>query len=203
MSHAVAISSSVLVLNRHWLAVHVCTVRRALSLLFQDLAQVVTEDYRTYNFESWRDLSEIDPAEREQMIHTPSFALRVPNVIVLHNYQNCPPRNVRFNRRNIYVRDQYCCQYCGRRPARDDLSIDHVVPRSRGGHSTWNNVVLACTRCNAKKGDRLPNECGMHPLTPPKRPSWMTALRVTPTNRDRTAWERFIDSAYWNTTLRE
>lgn len=199
---SLAIERPVLVLNRHWLAVHVCTVRRAVSLVYQSLARIVTEDYQTYDFESWRELSAA-AREQELLIRTPNYQLCVPKVIVLGRYNNSPPRKVRFNRRNIFLRDDYQCQYCGAHPKRDDLTIDHVIPRSRGGRSTWENVVLACTKCNTKKGDRLLNECGMTPLNKPKRPSWLSTLKIIPGPNERDTWERFVDSAYWETSLRD
>lgn len=192
----------VLVLNRHWLAVHVCTVRRAVALLYQRLAHVVAEDFTTYDFDSWRELSEFVEAG-EPMIRTPQFRLRAPRVIVLGHYQKTPPRTVRFNRKNIFLRDGHRCQYCGVRPSKDELTIDHVVPRSRGGRSTWENVVVACVECNSRKGDRLCAECDMHPKTKPRRPAWNLALRGAPEGPDRTMWERFVDKAYWEVDLQE
>lgn len=197
-----AINRPVLVLNRHWGAVHICTVRRALSLVYQELARFVTEDYETYDFESWRELSQYGQAHTD-MIRTPSYQIRVPQVIVLGRYQHTPPRTVRFNRRNIYIRDGNRCQYCGCNPSRDDMTIDHVIPRSRGGKSTWENVLLACTKCNTKKGDRLIHECNMIPLSQPKKPTWMATLRILPNPEDRSVWERFVDKAYWETNLQE
>lgn len=194
----------VLVLNRHWLAVHVCTVRRAIALLYQRLAHVVTEDWRTYDFDTWRELSScVDDEARERLVRTPQFQMMAPKVIVLGAYQKTPPRAVRFNRRNIFLRDGHSCQYCGKRPPRDELTIDHVVPRSRGGRSTWENVVVACVSCNSRKGSRLSSECGMHPRVRPRRPSWTLALRVAPDPIDRGVWERFIDKAYWEVDLVE
>ncbi|MCH8332940.1 HNH endonuclease [Candidatus Sumerlaeota bacterium] len=193
----------VLVLNKHWLAVHICTVRRAVSLLYQDLARVVTEDYQTFDFESWIERDTSNGASSRLFIGTPSFRLILPHVIVLQRYQRSPPRAVRFNRRNIYLRDRYQCQYCGQTPGRADLTIDHVIPRSRGGRSVWQNVAVACTVCNTKKGNRLPAECGMVPRVTPKRPSWMTTLRVIPTSAERSAWGRFIDSKCWQTSQAE
>lgn len=191
-------------LNRHWLAVHICTVRRALSLLYQGLAQVVAENYQTFDFETWRALPEAqDGLDRMEFVHAPGFRFPVPSVIVLQHYQKCPPRTVRFNRRNIYVRDRFRCQYCGHAPGREQLTIDHVVPRSKGGRSTWNNVVVACVRCNSEKGDRLPSECGMVPRVAPKKPSWFSAFRMVPGERERSAWERFVDAPQWETKLAE
>lgn len=196
----------VLVLNRHWLAVHICTVRRALSLLYQGLAQVVAENYQTFDFDGWRALSENGAGAAgsdEDLIHAPGFQFKVPAVIVLQHYQRCPPRTVRFNRRNIYVRDRFRCQYCGSVPGREQLTIDHVVPRSKGGRSTWNNVVVACISCNSSKGDRLPSECGMVPRVAPKRPSWFSAFRMVPGERERSSWEHFINASQWETKLAE
>lgn len=203
----------VLVLNKHWLAVHICTVRRAMSLLYQGVAHVVADDYQIYDFETWRGLSNrngngVNGAKtanghgtnghaHEMMIHTPRFQLRVPQVIVLARYQRNPPRTVRFNRRNIYIRDRFQCQYCGAAPDREDLTIDHVTPRSRGGRSVWENVVTACARCNAKKGDRLPGECGMQPRTTPRCPSWLATLRSVRNEEERMVWKQFIETRHW------
>jgi len=192
----------VLVLNRHWTAVHVCTVRRALTLLFQDLARVVTEDYQAYDFQSWRDLSALNP-ERGLHIHTPQFALRVPQVIVLARYNRIPPRRLRFNRRNIFLRDGFTCQYCGARPSRDEVTLDHIVPRSRGGQSMWSNIVVACMKCNTRKGDHLLEEAGMKLLRRPKTPHWLSCLNFVPAPSDRSVWQRFVDTAYWTTTLQK
>lgn len=195
----------VLVLNRHWLAVHICSVRRALSMLYQELAQVVTGDYQTHDFRSWCD-SPISPSNgsgngngngSELLIRSPGLSLRVPQVIVLRRYNRNPPRTVRFNRRNIYLRDRHQCQYCRSAPSHDELTIDHVIPRSRGGRSDWSNVVTACAPCNAKKGNRLPAECGMYPSASPRRPSWMATLRHGPRVGEVVAWKPFIDSKHW------
>jgi 5-methylcytosine-specific restriction endonuclease McrA len=196
------LSEGVLVLNRHWTAVHVCTVRRALALLFQDLASVVTNDYEAHDFESWRDLSAADP-HSGPCIRTPNFSLRVPEVIVLARYQGMPPRQLRFNRRNIFLRDGFSCQYCGAKPRRDDLTIDHIQPRSRGGLSTWENIAVACMKCNTKKGSRTPEEAGMNLLRKPKRPHWLSCLGAIPGAKGRTVWQKFVDKAYWNATLQE
>lgn len=197
------LNRQVLVLNRHWVAVHVCTVRRALTLLFEELARVVTEDFEAHDFQSWREISAFANGTHP-VIRTPNFNLLLPQVIVLSRYQRVPPRTVKFNRRNIFLRDQHQCQYCGRRPKEDDLTIDHVIPKSRGGHTIWENVVLACTSCNAKKGSRLADECGMTPIRLPKKPPWTISLHQLQINDDnRTLWQKFLDTAYWEMKLHE
>jgi 5-methylcytosine-specific restriction endonuclease McrA len=200
MSGAV-LNQSVLVLNRHWLAIHFCNVRRALCLLYGDLAKVVDEEFQAHSFESWRELSQA--ASSPEMVHTPRFSLLVPQVIVLTRYALRPPQEVKFSRRNIYLRDNHQCQFCGCSPPREELTIDHLVPRSRGGRTVWGNVVLACVRCNTKKGNRLPQESGMHPRRRPARPTWPVLLRRDSGFRPRSLWQKFVDSAYWNALLDE
>jgi len=194
------INRNVLVLNRHWMAIHVCTARRAFSLLYQDLARVVTADYELHDFNSWRDVSRYanGPA-----ITTPAFQILVPEVILLRRYGKMPRRNVKFNRRNIYQRDQFTCQYCGRALPRGELTIDHIIPRSRGGKSTWTNVVLACSPCNLEKGDRLLSECHMTLIKKPDEPHWSVMMRQSLGNEDHRLWRKFIDVAYWNVPLEE
>lgn len=190
---------SVLVLNRHWAAVHVTSVRRALILLYGDHARVVTDDYSTHDFANWRGVSRFMNTVRK--IQTPGFQIAAPEVIMLTRYGKYPPRQVKFSRRNIYTRDNHTCQYCGRMPARDELTIDHVAPRSRGGKSTWDNVVLACVQCNMKKGDSLPGEKGLKLLNTPKRPHWLECSQFQSRPDEHSLWQKFIDNAYWNTSL--
>ncbi len=197
------LSQGVLVLNRNWMAVHVCSVRRALSLVVQDYARIIADDYQIYDFNSWRELSKRIEHEGNDFIRTPSFRLLVPEVILLTVFGRMPPRTVKFNRRNIYVRDHHTCQYCGTKPPREELTIDHIVPRSRGGRSTWKNVVLACQSCNSRKGNQTLEKSGLTLVRPPKKPHWMATLRNTLRGPDRPLWQKFVDAAYWNVTLED
>ena len=193
------ISQGVLVLNRNWVAVHVCNVRRAISLVCQDMARVVASDYRIHDFDSWRELSLHVQAHGDQYIHTPNFRILVPEVILLTGFNRMPPRTVKFNRRNIYMRDHYTCQYCGVQPGGDELTIDHVVPRAQGGISSWTNCVLACVACNKRKADRTPAQAGFRLRKPPVRPAWKP-LYAAPSMRIA-SWDKFVSEAYWNVTL--
>src|SRR5882724_8432390 len=133
-----ALNQHVLVLNRLWQAVNVCTARRALTLLFQGHAQVVTENldgsFRTFNFDEWRDVSASAP--HEDSINAISFRIRLPRIILLFMYDRMPKKEVKFTRHNIFERDKNTCQYCGEIFDRKDLNLDHVIPRDRGG-MTW------------------------------------------------------------------
>jgi 5-methylcytosine-specific restriction endonuclease McrA len=186
-----------LVLNRDWLPVGVATVARSLALVATDRARVV--DPETFTLHSWSEWTALKPAADEPAIVAVSFRMRVPEVVALARYDRVPRQVVAFSRRNIFRRDRNTCQYCGKRPAADELSIDHVVPRSRGGTSTWENCVLACLGCNRRKADRTPREAGMRLRVMPVRPSWqpMYAPRVEWV----TSWSKFVSDAYWNAEL--
>lgn len=201
MGTAALLSQSVLVLNRNWIAVHICDARRALVMLYEDLARVVTETYETLNFESWRDLSRF--AKDGSFVSTPCYQLMIPQVIKLVYYNDFPPLHVRFSRRNIYLRDHNQCQYCGGRPPREEMTIDHVVPRSRGGRTVWENVVLCCSKCNTRKGNRQLNECGLSLIRKARKPHWLLGSRLDFNPDNRPLWQRFIDEAYWNVALLE
>lgn len=204
---AAALSASVLVLNRSYMAIHVIDVRRAFSLLLREEAEVVTvEDdrYATYDWDSWKEVAEARdnfPEQDYDWIHTVSLRIPVPKVIRLFTYNRVPSRQVKFNRRNIFARDENSCQYCGRRFPTQDLTIDHIVPRSKHGPTTWDNVVVACVPCNSRKGGRLLHQAGMKLIKPAAAPrrSPLIALKVR-SSRYRT-WAHFLNEAYWEVEL--
>ena len=191
-----------LVLNRSWHAIHVTTVRRALALLYQDTAKVVSPDtFEMHDFQSWADLSDARASDTA-CVSTVRLKIRVPEVIVLHGYDGVPVRRVSFSRRNIYKRDNHTCQYCGVRKSTEELSIDHVVPRSKGGRLSWTNCVLACLDCNVRKGNRTLAEAHMRLINQPVKPDWKPYLELTLGVR-RQSWDKFISDRYWDTELRE
>jgi len=195
------LNTKVLVLNRSYLPIQTTSVRRALSLLYQDIARAVDEQYRVFDFDSWSAL-----AAEEDKIGLVGRAIRVPRVILLLAYDRVPRRYVRFSRFNIYSRDGNRCQYCGRQYPRAELNLDHVVPRSKGGTSTWENVVCSCHRCNRMKGGRTPVEAGMRLIRHPYRPQWTPFMTETFSLRRYKEWLPFlsaVDAAYWNTELVE
>ncbi|MCA8957513.1 MAG: HNH endonuclease [Planctomycetes bacterium] len=198
MTQASVLSQQTLVLNRAWLAISTTTVRDALGLIFSGAAKAIRpETYETHTFESWADLA-VPP--EEPCVRTVTLRIRVPEVIVLTRFEKMPNRTVAFSRRNLYRRDRYTCQYCGATPGGGELSIDHVVPRSRGGRSTFENCVLACTACNHRKANRTPREAGMRLRQAPRAPKWTPILQVG-VARVRQSWEQFISERYWEVPL--
>jgi 5-methylcytosine-specific restriction endonuclease McrA len=200
------LNQQVLVLNRLWQAVNVCSVRRALTLLFEGHAQVVFEDgagdFRTYNFSEWRGFSQ-EAVEREEAVRTVSLRLRVPRVILLLVFDRLPKKEVKFTRHNIFERDRNTCQYCGQSFDRKDLNLDHVIPRDRGGPTTWENIVCSCIPCNTRKANRTPAEAGLRLIRKPKRPKWRPFVQVNFGIPMHDSWKHFLDLAYWNVELGE
>jgi 5-methylcytosine-specific restriction endonuclease McrA len=202
------LEASVLVLNKLFMAVHIISVRRAFVLLCKDLAEVVSlEDgqFATYNFATWREVSEYRAKffrqEDDDWVRTPTSEIQVPRVIRLLSYDKLPRQTVKFNRRNIFARDNNQCQYCGKRFPTTELSLDHVVPRSQGGHSTWDNIVCACVNCNVRKGGRTPREAHMTLIRKPEKPKRSPLLNLKLTHRKYQSWKTFLDNAYWSVEL--
>lgn len=197
------LDGQVLVLNRLWQAVNVCSVRRAFTLLCQGHAHVVLQDsernFLTHDFESWRDLSRRQP--EPVMVQSVSFQIRIPRVIVLLTFDRLPRKEVKFTRNNIFERDRNTCQYCGRVFDRRDLNLDHVLPRDRGGTTNWENIVCSCIPCNTRKGNRLPHEAGMALIRKPRRPRWRPFIHLTFNGTQHESWKHFVDYAYWNVEL--
>lgn len=193
---------NVLVLNRLWQAVNVCSARRAFGLLFAGQAQVVHTDgehFLTHDFESWRDFSRREPSE--EMVSTVSLRVRIPRVIVLVMFDRLPRKEVKFTRHNIYERDNNACQYCGKIFDRKDLNLDHVIPRDKGGLTNWENIVCSCIKCNTRKANRLAHEVGMRLIRKPEKPRWQPFLHITFETKPHESWRHFIDLAYWHVEL--
>ena len=194
------LASSVLVLNRFYSAIHVVQVRRAFALLFRDTAEVIhIEDgqYVNYDFESWCAWSELSSCNglcngHADWVRAVSFSIQIPRVIRLLYFEKTPRQSLRFNRRNLFARDGNCCQYCGQALPSNQLSMDHVVPRSRGGQTNWENIVCSCLKCNTRKGGRTPNEARMQLIRPPVRPKHNPLLTVKLDNPKYEMWRTFL-----------
>jgi 5-methylcytosine-specific restriction endonuclease McrA len=186
-----------LVLNRHWQPVHVAPVARALVMVWNHAACVIDpDDFQLY---TWSDWAKLAPREGEPFIRTVRFQLRVPEVLALTRHDRARHQTVTFSRRNLFKRDHSTCQYCGCQPGTEELTIDHVTPRSQGGQTTWENCALACVACNARKANRTPDQAGMKLRRHPVRPTWKplydtTGIRIA-------SWSRFLSDAYWNVPL--
>jgi 5-methylcytosine-specific restriction endonuclease McrA len=216
MATAYALESSVLVLNKFFVAMNVVSARRAITLLYKNSAEVVSVDegrFNSYDIETWQDVSllqsqlamENDDDDEENdvsWIKTVSISIQVPRIIRLMFYENRPRWGVKFNRRNIFARDGNGCQYCGKKFPTSELSLDHVMPRARGGGATWTNIVCACTECNKRKGGRTPREAGLRLIRKPFVPRHSPVITLKLNSNKYSSWKQFIDHAYWSVPLK-
>jgi 5-methylcytosine-specific restriction endonuclease McrA len=145
----------VLILNQDYSALTVCSVQKAFILVYLNKAELVSE-------------------ARNLLLRSVSSTFPMPSIIRLYKYVNLPYKGVMLSRQNIFKRDHHVCQYCG---TSEDLTLDHVLPKSRGGKSSWDNLVTACKSCNSKKGDFTPEEAGMPLRMKPFKPSFIMFLR--------------------------
>ncbi len=196
----VVLNEATLVLNRGWVPVDVTTVLDALCKVYAGVARAAKpDDYTVHDFDSW---SSMTPPHGAPCVRKATIAIPAPEVIVLSRYNRVPDRGLAFSRGNLYKRDRYACQYCGRKPDMQELTIDHVVPRSHGGISSWENCVVACVQCNFQKANRTPAGAGLLLRKKPAKPEW-TPRMVLARVQYKASWEKFVSDAYWNVELRE
>lgn len=150
-------SMEVLLLNHDFTPLNVCSLKRALGLLFVGKADVIHYD--------------------GSYIRTPNGKIEVPSVIRLKYYVRRPVPELKLTRKNIFARDDYTCQYCGQKGG--ELTVDHVIPKKMGGRTDWDNLVCCCKKCNSKKRDKTPHQAGMKLLRPPRRPAYVPYINLT------------------------
>lgn len=201
MTSVATAQARVLVLNKSFMPIQITSVKRAFCMVYLGVAKVVDREYQTFDFQSWSRLS---VAVGDDSIGTVDRIMRVPRVILLQAYDRLPKKQVRFSRFNIFARDKCVCQYCGKRCSKNELNLDHVIPRSRGGQTTWENVVCSCVPCNCRKGGRTPQEAGIRLIRKPTRPHWTECLNISTKSSIYREWLPFlniVDFSYWNVEL--
>jgi 5-methylcytosine-specific restriction endonuclease McrA len=201
MTSAALAQHRVLVLNKSFMPIQITSVQRAFCMVYLGIAKVVDREYQTFDFESWSRLS---VAVGDDSIGTIDRVIRIPRVILLQVYDRLPKKQIRFSRYNIFARDRSVCQYCGKRWPKNELNLDHVIPRSRGGKTTWENIVCSCVACNCRKGGRTPQEARMTLIRKPVRPHWTECLNISTKSSLYKEWLPFlniVDYSYWNVEL--
>jgi 5-methylcytosine-specific restriction endonuclease McrA len=195
----------VLVLNKNYQPINTCTVQEAIKKLHatnrkgEPLAYIIEPE--SYSRLTWDDWSELKPTEEELKLRSASEGIyRTPEIIIVTQYEKVRPKKVKFNRKTLAERDNYTCQYCSKKLKGDEWSLDHVIPRARGGLTTWENSVIACVPCNAKKADKTPHEAGMKLLKEPKKPQG-NIFTVHHLKHRIKSWEAFLGHLYHEVEL--
>lgn len=208
--HSESLSRPVLVLNKSWMPHRIDTVRDALNLLFgedggEPKAKIIDPfaDFQTY---TWDDWTELRPQPGERAIIGAQRLFRVPEVVLLSQFNRHIQQRVKFSRRMIHRRDGYTCQYCGAMPGTEELTIDHIVPRAQGGQTTWTNCVVSCIRCNQRKDNRTPKQARMKLKREPFKPKYelfRTNRRDMP--KSWATWikdyDTLVSEVYWNVPM--
>lgn len=205
MTNMNTLDRPVVVLNRGFIPICHVTARKAIGMLIDGKAKILMPDWRVKTWDEWSD---IPHGADDLIVRTPNRTFAVPPVVVLHRLDQFKAREVKFSRRNIMTRDDYTCQYCGDQPPVRQITLDHVMPSSRGGKTVWTNIVSACLKCNSLKSDKTPEEAGMKLLSKPTKPKKIPVFSTPELDSIEGRSSRFepyrslLDIAYWNVPLK-
>lgn len=185
-------NKAVLILNKHWVPITTTSMFRAITLLCRDRACVLdTETFERFDLHQWIGKFADNESFKENAIKLPSGFIVKPEIVILNDYDAIPYLDISLNKKNIYKRDKYKCQYCIKKLCIDELSIDHVVPKSRGGGTSWENCVTSCKRCNNKKSNRPLSKTSFKLYKKPEKPRWSPIVSFLPSQYPK-SWEMFI-----------
>jgi len=194
-----AVSQRVLILNRLWQAVNIVGTKRAFGLLLQDNAKVIhstDDDFQVLKSDEWIAYSMSNPPlNDEDCVHTVRYKIRIPSILLLNYYDKLPMKEVKFTRQHLFERDKYTCQYCGGLFSQRELNLDHVIPRDRGGKTSWENIVTSCLHCNTRKGNRFPHEAGLRLKHKPIRPKWRPFISFFLGPKYNESWKHFLKAS--------
>jgi len=195
-----------LVLNKSWQAVGIISLQRALVLLCGEKAKIIDGGSNSYQLYSWDEWAVLKPNNNEPVIKSAHSEYRIPEIIILTNYDKIPSPRIHFSRSTIFKRDNFTCQYCGKKVCKETGTIDHIVPKAQGGVTTWTNCILACMGCNSQKADRKPEQAvrtdkhknwngpsPMRLMSIPKKPKF--ALLKCDKDSMPNSWHSFIGDA--------
>lgn len=206
------LKEKVLVLNKHWRPVSMTTVSKAWNKLVNERMLVLDDDFVPHTLEQWIEhwsdaASAAKAMTAGKMFFThPSFQIPIPETVIATEYTGYHPNllKVKFCRKNIFIRDNYTCQYCGKQFCSEKLNFDHVIPQSRGGRTNWSNIVTSCIKCNEYKDNRTPKEAGMMLLRTPVKPSpFELGMKLKPEGKIPFTWRQMLSDLYWKIELKE
>lgn len=181
----------VLVLNRSYIPIHIIDWGKAMSLIYQETSRPLDRDLITYSYEDWLVFSQNN--EEYPLVKTIKYAVAVPEIIVLRDYDRLPIRDVKYSRQTLFQRDHFKCAYCGGHFDKRALTVDHINPRDRGGKTTWENTITACKACNMKKGNKTLAQAGMKLLYHPRKPKWISPIAGLKKEHPCKSWQKFLD----------
>lgn len=182
-----------LVLNRAYIPVHIVDWKKAIGLIYQDAAKPLDRDLVTYSFDEWIEFSKDHTSSTYPKVSTTSMKIAIPEIIVLKDYDRLPSRDVKFSRQTLFERDGFRCYLCNESFDRGHLTIDHVVPKSKGGKTVWENTITCCKPCNYLKGNKDLSQLNLKPFFMPKKPRWISPLNRIGGHGILESWTKFMD----------
>ena len=185
----ISLLKPILILNKSWVAIRTSTVKVAIKIVFAGRASFVDKEYTVYDWEDW---SSLIVEKDEEFIQSVRKKIKIPEVIVLKTYSHVPIRRLRLTKRNLMIRDKYVCQYTGKPLKPSELDIDHVLPQSKGGKNSWDNMVVTSIELNRKKDNKTTEEAGLKLIRKPTEPK-SKAFFLDPRMIIPKSWKNFID----------
>jgi 5-methylcytosine-specific restriction endonuclease McrA len=183
----------VLILNKNWIPINTTTARNSFSLMYSDNAKgLLIEDDRFLSLE-WNEWVKLDIKDKDDFVKTVNGHIKIPNIIVLNYNDKIPKQVIKFTQKNLWERDNYTCQYTGKKLNKTNGNIDHIVPRSQGGKTSWENCVLAHKQINALKADRTPEQAELKLIKKPKAPRVMPVSFYIRNNENIKEWDMFLN----------
>ena len=188
------LDSPVLVLNKSWMAVRVQSLKKALSKVTAGRAKILDPiSSQLYTWEDWLStfFTEKETEVNYETIRSKYWSFKKPKIIICTSYNKIPHTSLKLSRRNILIRDRFTCQYTGKRVTYKNATLDHIVPKSKGGKTSWTNLVACTFEVNVKKADRTPEEAGLKLIHVPKKPQWSPIYAISLKKRPK-CWENYI-----------
>ena len=183
----------VLILNKNWIPINTTTAKNSFSLMYADNAKgLLIEDDRFLSLE-WNEWIKLDIKDKDDFVRTVNGYIKIPNIIVLNHYDKIPRQVVKFTQKNLWERDNFTCQYTGKKVTKTSGNIDHIIPRSQGGKTSWENCVIAHKEINAIKADRTPEQAGLKLLKKPSAPRLMPVSFYIRNKEGIEDWELFLN----------
>jgi 5-methylcytosine-specific restriction endonuclease McrA len=184
----------VLVLNKSWMAINTSTVRHAVSLMFAGQARGILISDNKIQALNWEEWTNITVSEEEEAIKTVTQKIKLPSIVVMNFCDKIPKQIIKFTQNNLWERDNFTCQYTGKKVTRQTGNIDHIIPKSLGGKTCWENCVIACKDINAQKSDKTPEQAGLKLIKKPTRPRIMPVSFFIKNKEKNLDWNWFLHS---------
>lgn len=187
--------TDILVLNKSYIPIHIVDWKKGMSLIFQENAKPLDQDLILYSFQEWLLFSTDYISKNYPKINTTKYEIAIPEIILLKNFDRLPHRDVKYSRQTLFERDGYKCYLCNNIFERKDLTVDHVIPRSKGGVTNWSNTITCCKNCNSIKSNKYLHELNLKPFFMPKKPRWINPISHSNKKNILSSWEKFMDRA--------